>query len=196
MSLSVWTIDTAASIVGFRVRQRLVSELRGRMTRWSAGLEYDPLNPEMFAVVAVGDVASVETGDPERDRELLSANFLNAVRYPEVRLRSTSVDMHGAAGMRVGCDLTIGRVTRSTAFLVEREDIALDMAGNHLVRFAARTSINRADWGLNWSGDPRGIAGFLGDRVTIEMEIAAFRSADVVAGQPAPEGDPKDARRA
>lgn len=196
MSLSSWQIDVPASVVSFRARHRLVSELRGRLTRWSAELAYDPLNPKLFSVVAVGDIASIETGDVGRDRELVSPSFLHAGRYPEVRLRSTSVDLLGAAGMRVGCDLTIARVTRSTAFLVEREDIALDMAGNHLVRFAAKTSINRTDWGLNWSGDPRGIAGFLADRVTIEMEIAAFRSADVVASQPSPDGEPDDARRA
>jgi len=195
MSLSSWTIDASVSIVGFRVRQRIVSELRGRLTRWSAELEYDPLHPDMFSVLAVGHIASIETGDPERNRELLSAGFLDAVRDPEVRLRSTSVDLLGAAGMRVGCDLTIGRVTRSTAFLVEREDIVLRLV-LCACSFAARMSINRADWGLIWSGDPRGIAGLLADRVTIEMEIAAFRSTEVVAAQHAPAGDPVGARRA
>ncbi len=176
MSEPCWKIDATGSFVSFRVRTGILSEIAGSFSDWSADVVYDPAAPETLSVEAVARVASLATGDEDHDRQIRSPECLDAARFPEVRVRSRSVELLGSTALHVECALTIGRVTRSTTFLVERYDTPMDMLGGHLVRFTGHTSINRGDWGLAWRSLPGTTGLFLADRVTLRFEIAAFRA--------------------
>ncbi|MFZ5477330.1 MAG: YceI family protein [Myxococcota bacterium] len=189
MSEPRWKIDATGSFVSFRARTGLLSEITGSVPDWSADLAYDPSAPGTLSVEAVARLASLTTGDEDRDRQIRSPECLDAARFPEVRVRSNSVELLGSTAMRVGCALTIGRVTRSTAFLVERYDVPLDMLGGHLARFTGHASINRVDWGMAWRSLPVSTGTFVGERVTLAFEIAAFRAPGAASGQSAWGGD-------
>src|SRR6185312_10481309 len=70
-----WKVDPTHSSVGFEVKHMMISTVRGHFRVFDGTLE----------------VASIETGNAERDEHLRSPDFFDADRYPEIRFASTRI---------------------------------------------------------------------------------------------------------
>lgn len=71
-----WTIDPVHSEVSFTVRHLMVSKVRGRFAAFSGSIvtDSDPLHSQVSAEI---DLASIDTGNAQRDAHLRSAEFLD-----------------------------------------------------------------------------------------------------------------------
>jgi len=178
MALQQWSLDAGHSIVGFWVRHLMVSKIRGTFNSWSGTLEIDDQDPARCKVEVQIDSASVDTNEAQRDGHLRSADFLEVDKYPHITFHSTSVERAGAGRYRLCGDLTIRGVTRAVKIDVEDAGRAKHpVTGDIRAGFSARTSIQRADFGLTWNAllDAGGVA--VSDKVEIDLEVQAFRPA-------------------
>src|SRR3954451_18135181 len=112
-----WTIDPVHSEVGFSVRHMMVSKVRGRFTNFSGELVTGD-NPLGSSVTAEIDLASIDTGNGQRDDHIRSKDFFEVETYPTMTYRSTGLRADGADYLVDG-ELTLKGVTRQVPLRLE-----------------------------------------------------------------------------
>ena len=175
--MGVWDLDPAHSSVEFSVKHMMMTTVRGRFKDVTATLTGNEDHPEGCCVEVALATASVDTGSPDRDAHLRSADFFDAERYPKITFTSTRLegDPRGEDGarFRVFGDLTIRGTTKEITLPVTHLGKAKDPWGNEKVGFEAEMTVNRKDYGLNWNAALE-TGGFLvGDDVKVNLSIQA-----------------------
>jgi polyisoprenoid-binding protein YceI len=178
MNFERWTIDSSHSGIHFAVRHLVIAKVRGRFTRWTGTLSVPPDGDFARASLDVMiDAASIDTGVPDRDAHLRSADFLDVERHPHLTFTSKRVESAGEGLLSVVGDLSIRGVTREIALDVERLGLARDPWGNERAGFTATAAIDRRDFGLTWNQVLEAGGVLVGDRIDIEIEVEAVRQA-------------------
>jgi len=177
MSLETWKIDPSHSAVGFSVRHMVVSKTRGRFTKWSGEIRFDPQNPAASSVEVTIDPASIDTADAQRDAHLRSPDFFDVEKYPVASFRSTKVEDRGGDRYHITGDLTVHGVTRPVVLDAVYEGSGKDPWGGERAGFIASTTIERKDFGLEWNKalDTGGV--LVGEKVELSLEVEAIRQA-------------------
>ncbi len=177
LALPEWQLDPAHSSVGFRVRHLMVSHVRGEFQQVSARLRFDPKRLPESQLSAAIEVASIHTGQVQRDAHLASADFFDAAQHPQITFES-----HGFAPVQGGYDvtgaLTLRGVTRElTLALRELSEERRDPWGQ--LRFGATVSaqISRTDFGMTWNSALEAGGVMVGDQVSIQIEVSLTRAA-------------------
>src|SRR5436305_5692000 len=106
-AVSTWSIDPTHSIAEFAVKHMMISTVKGRFGALEGTLSLDEANPANSSVGASIDVASIDTGEPQRDGHLRSDDFFNAEQHPTIAFRSTRVERVDDERWKVTGDLTI-----------------------------------------------------------------------------------------
>jgi polyisoprenoid-binding protein YceI len=172
-----WQIDNTHSQVTFSVRHMMVSTVKGQFKVLSGKLEIDEQHPQNSWVEAEVDATSIDTRDERRDGHLRSPDFFDAAHYPTITFKSTNVEAVGDHEYRVTGDLTIHGVTRQVTFDAEYSGQLKDPYGMQRAGLSAKATINRKDFGLNWNQALESGGVLVGDKVTIEIDLAAVRAA-------------------
>lgn len=92
-----WRLVPAASLAGFRVRDKLVTTVHGAMPVLGGSLTVDDHGAVLRASVRV-DPGGVSTGDFRRDRDLQKARFLGTAEHPVVEVFTTSTTARDGGG--------------------------------------------------------------------------------------------------
>lgn len=174
MALTNYTIDASHSAVGFAVRHMVVAKTRGRFTKFSGSFAFDAENPAASHVAVTIDVASIDTHDAQRDGHLRSPDFFDAENHKEITFKSKRVEGKGA-DLKVIGDLTIRGVTHEVTLDVEYAGGGKDPWGNERAGFAAKTSLNRKDYGLSWNAALETGGVLVGEKVEIEIDVEAIK---------------------
>jgi polyisoprenoid-binding protein YceI len=181
MTTNNWNIDAAHSGIHFSVRHMLVSKVRGRFAKYTGAVKIDDGDITRSAVEVTIDASSVDTGTPERDAHLRSPDFFDVEKFPVLRFQSKRIDKLSDDRYRVLGDLTIRDVTREVPLEVEYGGQTKDPWGNERAGFVARTSVDRKDFGLRWNQALEAGGVLVGDRVDIELDVQAVKTAAVQA---------------
>ncbi len=161
-----WIVDTNHSAVNFTIRHLGVSKVRGQFARFDADVQVGP-TAESTTVSATIDVASVDTGNSDRDAHVLQPDMIDVALRPTLQFTSTSIDGAGDEWQLVG-DLTIGDTTRPVTLDVELGGVAEFPAdGRRHAGFEATGQIRRQDFGLM----PAIPGAMLGDVIKIELDL-------------------------
>lgn len=147
----IFTIDPAHTSAAFVARHMGLSKVRGRFTRLRGRLEGDPSDPTSARGRVEIDVASVDTGNPDRDAHLRSPDFFDADNYPWMVFEATRVEDSGGGAYKVVGNLTIRDVTREIELDYEHGGEGIDPFGNRKIGGTLTGTVNRRDWGLNWN---------------------------------------------
>jgi polyisoprenoid-binding protein YceI len=164
-----WNVDPVHSEVSFVVRHMMVSKVRGRFDTFSGTITTadDPLQSTVTATV---DLSSVNTGAPDRDNHIRSADFFHVEQHPTMTFQSTGVRQDGDDFLLDG-DLTLRGVTKPVTFKLEVNGFGPDAYGGTRAGFSATTEINRSDFGVSYNGPIPGGGVAVSEKVTIHLEI-------------------------
>jgi polyisoprenoid-binding protein YceI len=167
---STWTIDPSHTHASFTVRHMVISSVRGEFGKTAGTVKLDEKDLTKSSVEAVIETASVNTREQKRDDHLRSPDFFDAEKNPKITFRSTQVEKAGPGKLKVKGDLTMNGVTKPVVLDVEGPTAAIvDMQGNTRRGIAARTTLQRKDFGLDWNKMVE--AGpVVGDEVKVEIE--------------------------
>lgn len=173
-----WTIDTVHSQVGFSVRHMMVSTVRGQFRKYGGTVKIDPKDFARSSFEGEVDVASIDTGNPDRDNHLRTGDFFDAPNHPKIRFKSTRIEAKDEGEYRVTGDLTIRGVTKPVTLDVEFHGTQKNHYGTTVAGVTARGTINRKDFGVNWNAvlETGGIA--VSEKVTLELELEAAYAED------------------
>jgi polyisoprenoid-binding protein YceI len=181
MTTQTWQIDSAHSGIHFAVRHLVIARVRGQFSRWTGALEVPDGDFRRATVNVTIDATSIETGVADRDAHLKSADFFDVATYPELTFRSRQIVPRGGDRFDLVGDLTIHGVTREVALAVESAGQTNDPWGNVRAGFAAKTAVDRKDFGLTWNQVLEAGGVMVGDKVEIEIEVEAVKQSAVQA---------------
>ncbi|MDL2718643.1 MAG: YceI family protein [Acidobacteriota bacterium] len=166
-----FTFDKPHTEFGFKVRH-FVSKVGGRFTKFDGTIELDRANPATSTVKLKIDAASIDTGNPTRDKHLNSADFFDTAKFPEITFNSTKVAAKSKDVYDVTGDLTIRGVTKTVALTVTANGFAGDGRGGQKTGFDVAGKINRKDFGVSWNNIADGNA-MLSDEVDLLITVEA-----------------------
>src|SRR6266436_9199952 len=108
---ATWQIDPAHTAAGFSVKHMMIATVRGQFKGVTGTVNWDDQDLAKSTVDVTIDAATVDTGEPKRDADLKSANFLDVANNPAISFKSTKIERVSAGKMKVAGNLTIRGVT-------------------------------------------------------------------------------------
>ena len=171
-----YDIDEGHTEITFGVKHFGLSTVKGRFTKVKGTVLYDAADVSKSKVDVLINVSSLDSHNGKRDDALLSAQFLDAARYPVIGFKSTAIRQAAGALVMVG-DLTIRGVTRSIELPIEFVKPFRAPHNNGAFTLGAATSlvIDRRDFGLTFDQVMDGNVPFVGNDVKIEINAQAIR---------------------
>jgi polyisoprenoid-binding protein YceI len=179
--VETWTIDPAHSLVEFSVKHMMIATVRGRFTEFAGSLAIDPTDESTARLDVTMAAASIDTGVPQRDAHLRSADFFDAEQFPVLTYRSRRVERLDDDLYQIVGDLTIRGVTREVVLRAEETGTVALPDGGKLAGFSASARISRRDFGLTWNQALETGGVLVGDEVKITLEVELVREAPTSA---------------
>lgn len=143
-----WVIDPAHSQIQFSVKHLGISTVRGTFDQFGGTIEEE--NGQAKAVTVSIDVASIDTGNAQRDGHLRSPDFFDAEHHPTASFTLTHFERSGDDVTATG-DLTIRGTTKPVTLRGEIGGPAKDPWGNQKISATLETKLPRKEWGLVWN---------------------------------------------
>jgi polyisoprenoid-binding protein YceI len=171
-----FSFDTTHSTIGFAVRHMMFAKVRGRFAAFQGTVSLDPEHLERSRVTVEIEAASIDTGTPDRDRHLRSADFFDVEQFPKLTFESTRIEALGGDRYAVHGRLTIHGVEREITLAAEYGGLGKDPWGNERAMFTASGSLNRSDFGLRWNQALEAGGVLVSERVELELELSAVKA--------------------
>ncbi len=161
-----WEVQPGRSRVAFRAKHLGFSSAEGHFESFAGTID---VAAGGIAAAGTVQVASVRTGDDQRDSLLCSPLFFDAEAHPDISFASTAVEQLGGGRLRIEGELTIcGRDNplRLDARVVEQHEREL--------RLTVSGELSRSAFGLRFRGPMSAGNRAVGDRVSIELDLVAL----------------------
>jgi polyisoprenoid-binding protein YceI len=180
---STWELDPRHTAAQFSVRHLAISTVRGGFSNVTGTVVYDDKDVSKSSVDVTIDVSTVDTREPNRDKDLKSDHFFDLEHYPTMTFRSKKVEQAGVGKLKVTGDLTIHGVTKEVVLDVDGPTAPVkDPWGNQRAAINATTKINRQDYGVKWNAmmDNGGVV--VGDDVSINIDAEMVQKGPAKSG--------------
>lgn len=180
---STWQIDPQHSSAQFAVRHLGLSTVRGAFSKLSGAMVRDDQDITNSSVEVTIDVNTVDTREPDRDKDLRSERFFDVAHFPTMSFKSKKVEQVAPGKLRVTGDLTIRGTTREVTLDVDGPTAPVkDPWGNQRLAATATTKINRQDYGVKWNAklDNGGVV--VGDEVNITLDVEMIQKPAAKSG--------------
>lgn len=171
MTTTKWTIDAAHSQVQFKVKHLMISTVTGSFNDFESTVETTGDDFTNAKVEFIAKVASVTTGNEQRDGHLHSDDFFNEGQYPEIKFAGTKLTKKDEENWELEGDLTIRDITRKVKLAVEFGGIMVDPWGNTKAGFTVSGKISRKEFGLMWNAVTEAGGVVVSDDVKIHAEV-------------------------
>jgi len=171
---TVWAIDPVHTKIRFDARYLMITavsgwfrQLEGTVT--SAGDDFSNSSIELVLYTN-----SIDTGVPERDNHLRSADFFDAKKYPTIHFKSTAVSVTDGK-INITGSLTIKDTTQDIQFTAVYFGSLPDPMGNTKAGFESDIIFNRKDFNISWNQrfDKQGV--LISDEVGIHADIQLLK---------------------
>ncbi len=151
-----YVIDTEGqhAFVQFKISHLGFSYILGSFEEFEGGFSYDPENPEASSVEMEVQVGSLNTNHAERDRHILSDDFLGADSFPTATFVSTGFEPTGEDEGLLSGELTLKGQTQAIEMPVTLMGEGDDPWGNYRAGFEGSTLLTLADYDIDMSAFP------------------------------------------
>lgn len=168
-----WSVDAADSRLGF-VTSLAGEPVTGRFRSFRADIRFAREALETSRIEIVIDMASVTTGNAERDATIRSPSLFAVESFPEAHFVADDIARRGAAAYLARGELTIRETTKEIAlpFTLEVSPHP-ERADALLARAEGEVTIERLAYGVG-QGDWRDTS-WVPNEVTIRFDLRAWR---------------------
>ena len=162
-----WTVDPVHSSVAFAVTHNGVTTFRSGFGKYEARLTGGE-QPRLEGSV---EVESIEIDEEMLKGHLLSPEFFDTQRFPQLRFSSTELSVGEDGSLRVAGDLEIHGETRKIEASGRFAQLGGDMAGKARVGLSIESTVDRRDFGLDWQAELPSGGEVLDYAVTISVDL-------------------------
>ncbi len=175
---TTWEIDPAHTAAGFSVKHLMISTVRGQFKGITGTINWDDQDISKSTVDVTIDAKTVDTSEPQRDKDLRSDRFFDTEKFPTITFKSTKVEQVSAGRLKVAGNLTIHGITKPVVLDVEGPSAQIkDPWGMTRVAINATTKVNRQDYGVKWNANIDGGGVVVGDDVNITIDLEMVKKA-------------------
>jgi polyisoprenoid-binding protein YceI len=175
---TTWQIDPAHTAAGFAVKHLMISTVRGQFKGVTGTVNWDDQDITKSTVDVTIDATTVDTSEPNRDKDLKSDKFFDVTKYPTMTFKSKKVEQVSSGKLKVTGDLTIHGTTKEVVLDVEGPSAPVkDPWGNTRTAISATTKVNRQDYGVKWNANMDGGGVVVGDDVNITIDLEMVKKA-------------------
>ena len=171
MTTTKWGFDKAHSEIQFKAKHMMISTITGEFKNYEVTIESEGEDFSTAKINYSADVASIDTGNEQRDGHLRTNDFFSPEKFPTLNFVSTSMEKKSDGSYDLHGDLTIRDVTKPIILHVEYEGNVVDPWGNTKYGFTISGKINRKDFGLNWNVITEAGGILVGEEVKLSASI-------------------------
>jgi polyisoprenoid-binding protein YceI len=171
MAITKWTVDPMHSLVQFKVRHLMITNVTGTFQHFDGTIEKDGEDFTQGKVEFRIKVDSIDTANDQRDTHLKGDDFFSAEKYPDITFVSTGFKKVGGEDYELTGNLTVRDITKPVTLSVEYGGVAQDFYGNTKAGFGVSGKINRKDFGLVWNGVTEAGSVVVSDEVKINADL-------------------------
>lgn len=167
-----YKVDPAHSSIMFSVRHLGINNVKGIFTNYTGSLVLDGKNiKEATGTIQTG---SIDTGVPQRDNHLRSADFFDATKFPTITFKTKRVEQSGDQSILIA-DFTMRGVTKEVRLPVTISGPIKDQTGATRIGLEAKAKVNRKDYGIAFSQALESGIAMVGEEVNIEIDAEAIK---------------------
>jgi polyisoprenoid-binding protein YceI len=171
-----WVVDAGHSSVEFSVKHMGIANVRGRFAEFAGSLDMKERLADCTARGTV-EVATIDTGEEQRDAHLRSADFFDVEHFPQITFESTRVEAIDDESSRVCGNLTMHGITKEVRLDVLIHGTDTDPWGNLRVGLEVVGVLKRGDFDMQFNQALGSGNVLVGDKVKMALEISAVLQA-------------------
>jgi polyisoprenoid-binding protein YceI len=174
---ATWTIDPGHSAAQFSVRHMVVANVKGEFDGPSGTVTFDPKDiAGTLKVSAAIDARTINTRNPDRDKDLRSSLFFDVDKFPRITFASKRAVANGPGHFKLVGDLSMHGVTKEVTLAMEGPTPEIkDIWGTLRLGATATTTVDRRDYGLLYSHVLEGGGAVVGNEVAITIDLEVTR---------------------
>jgi polyisoprenoid-binding protein YceI len=173
---ATWTIDPGHSAAQFTVRHMVIANVRGEFDGPTGTIAFDPADLKTLKADVSFDTKTVNTRNPDRDKDLRSDLFFDVTKFPKMTFKSKRVEPSGPGKLKLVGDLTIKGITKEVTLDVDGPTPEIkDIWGERRIGATATTTIDRRQFGLMYNRVLEGGGAVVGDTVNVTLDIEMTR---------------------
>jgi polyisoprenoid-binding protein YceI len=165
-----WQTDPVHSTVGFAVRHA-VGTFRGGFGRFEAALSHESGQPRLTGRVPV---EGVEVKGEDLEAHLLSPEFFDRDRTPEITFESTRIE-RDRDELVVQGELIVKGISHPVTARGKLSGPIPGADGSDRLGIELETTVDRHDYGLDWNMDMPDGSKLLGDEVTLTAHLELIK---------------------
>jgi polyisoprenoid-binding protein YceI len=162
-----WKVDPVHSGLHFAITHNGIATFRSGFGEYIATLTGGE-DPKLEGTV---EVASIEIDEEMLKGHLLSPDFFDAEKHPQLKFTSNEFAVDDEGKVRLSGELEIRGETREVQAVGRYAQVGADLGGNERIGFSLETAVDRREFGLNWNADLPNGGQALEFEVTINVEL-------------------------
>lgn len=144
-----WAVDPVHSSINFAVTHNRVATFRSGFASYEATLSGGEA-PKLEGTVAVD---SIEIDEDQLKGHLLSPDFFDVQKHPQLKFTSTELSVEDDGTLRLAGDLEIRGETHAVQASGRFGQIGADLGGGARLALSLEAAVDRRDFGLAWNAE-------------------------------------------
>lgn len=154
LNQSTWTLDEFHSQLGFSISMMDLSDVTGNFKIKESVINAPNEDFTGATVTMVADAASINTGIPDRDAHLRTADFFDTDKYPTITFKSNPFKKTGENKYEVTGELTMHGITRPVTLEAIGKQATHPVTNGTIAGFRVSGTIKRSDFVISPSTPP------------------------------------------
>ena len=175
--MSNYILDPMHSEITFKVKHLMITNVTGSFQNFSANMTAASEDFSDAAISFEATIASISTGNEQRDTHLKSEEFFDATNFPTLSFVSSSFTKKAGSNYTLIGNLTIKGITKEVTLDVEFGGTMTDFYGQFKAGFEISGTINRSEFGLTWSAVTEAGGVVVSDEVKLHMAVQMIKQA-------------------
>ena len=175
--MSTYILDPMHSEVTFKVKHLMITNVTGSFQNFSATMTATSEDFSDAAITFEAAIASISTGNEQRDTHLKSEEFFDATAFPTMSFVSTALVQKSGTNYSLTGNLTLKGITKPVSLDVDFGGTMTDFYGQFKAGFEISGTINRSEFGLTWSAVTEAGGVVVSDEVKLHMAVQMIKQA-------------------
>ncbi len=175
--MSNYILDPMHSEITFKVKHLMITNVTGSFQNFSASMTAASEDFSDAAISFEAAIASISTGNEQRDTHLKSEEFFDATNFPTLNFVSSALTKKAGSNYTLIGNLTLKGITKEVTLDVEFGGTMTDFYGQFKAGFEISGTINRSEFGLTWSAVTEAGGVVVSDEVKLHMAVQMIKQA-------------------